>query len=80
MFRGLVVMLLGSAILVPFQCGTAATISVNTYGDVVANDGKCSLREAVTAVNTSAASGIRRLATEQIHDVRGLFSGAKSLA
>jgi len=49
--------LLGSAILVPLQYGNAATISVNTYVDDVANDGKCSLREAVTAVNTSAASG-----------------------
>jgi len=57
LFRSLVVLLIGSAILVPLQYGTAATISVNTYVDVVANDGKCSLREAVTAVNTSATSG-----------------------
>ena len=50
-------MFLGSAILVPLQSSNASTISVTTYVDVVANDGKCSLREAVTAVNTSAASG-----------------------
>lgn len=57
LFRSLVVILLGSAILVPLQRGNAATISVNTYNDVVAVDGACSLREAVTAVNKSAASG-----------------------
>jgi len=57
LLRNLKVILLGSAILVPLQYGSAATISVNTYVDPVANDGKCSLREAITAVNTGAASG-----------------------
>lgn len=36
----------------------AATISVNTVDDVVADDGQCSLREAITAVNLAAASGV----------------------
>ena len=35
----------------------AATITVNTTSDVVANDGQCSLREAITAANTNTASG-----------------------
>src|SRR3984957_5050761 len=35
----------------------ATTIAVTTTNDVVANDGVCSLREAITAVNTGAASG-----------------------
>jgi CSLREA domain-containing protein len=34
-----------------------AAIPVNTGADVVANDGKCSLREAVTAANANASSG-----------------------
>jgi CSLREA domain-containing protein len=41
------------------QRSNAATISVNTFNDVVAVDGACSLREAVTSVNKSAASGNR---------------------
>ena len=36
---------------------SAATIQVNTTDDVVANDGRCSLREAVNAANQDAASG-----------------------
>jgi len=35
----------------------AATIDVNTTGDTIANDGVCSLREAVIAANTNTASG-----------------------
>jgi CSLREA domain-containing protein len=35
----------------------AATIKVNTVQDAVAIDGFCSLREAITSVNTQAASG-----------------------
>lgn len=35
----------------------AATIDVTTTADVIANDGQCSLREAVTAANTDTASG-----------------------
>ena len=33
------------------------TITVNTTADTVANDGTCSLREAITSANTHAASG-----------------------
>jgi CSLREA domain-containing protein len=36
---------------------TAGTIHVTTTHDVVADDGKCSLREAITAANTNSASG-----------------------
>jgi CSLREA domain-containing protein len=35
----------------------AATIIVNSTADVVANDGQCTLREAILAANTNAASG-----------------------
>ena len=35
----------------------AATITVNTLDDTIADDGFCSLREAVIAANTNAASG-----------------------
>jgi CSLREA domain-containing protein len=35
----------------------AATINVTTTGDVVAEDGLCSLREAITAVNSQTAGG-----------------------
>src|SRR6478736_2018449 len=57
LYRILMAVLLGSVILVPLQRCNAAMISVNTFNDVVAVDGACSLREAVTAVNTGAASG-----------------------
>jgi CSLREA domain-containing protein len=36
---------------------SAATVNVNTTTDVVAVDGLCSLREAITSVNKQAASG-----------------------
>jgi CSLREA domain-containing protein len=35
----------------------ANTITVNSVADVVANDGQCTLREAIVAANTNAASG-----------------------
>ena len=35
----------------------AATINVNSTEDVIADDGKCTLREAVIAANADAASG-----------------------
>src|SRR5215208_4800175 len=35
----------------------AATITVNSTDDVAANDGKCTLREAITSANTNTASG-----------------------
>ncbi|MEO8190773.1 MAG: CSLREA domain-containing protein [Acidobacteriota bacterium] len=48
---GALLVLLGSA------SARAATITVNTASDVSANDGKCTLREAITAANTNTASG-----------------------
>ncbi len=35
----------------------ANTITVNSMADVAANDGQCTLREAITAANTNAVSG-----------------------
>lgn len=39
------------------QAAPTATITVNTTADTVADDGKCSLREAITAANTNVAVG-----------------------
>src|SRR5215471_12845789 len=36
---------------------TAATITVNSTNDIQANDGQCTLREAIIAANTNTASG-----------------------
>ena len=36
----------------------AATITVNSAADVAADDGQCTLREAINAANNNAASGI----------------------
>lgn len=36
----------------------AATITVNTTGDTIGNEGVCSLREAVIAANSNTASGV----------------------
>ncbi len=47
---------LAPLLLVPPIAG-AATIKVTTQQDVVADDGKCSLREAVSAANTNLPSG-----------------------
>src|SRR4051794_3140538 len=50
--------------LVAFVClcfalvaAQAATITVNSTADVAANDGQCTLREAIIAANTNTASG-----------------------
>ena len=45
------------AAIVPSTAARAATIAPNTTSDVVANDGQCSLREAITAARTHAPSG-----------------------
>src|SRR4051812_18168833 len=37
--------------------GALAAITVNTESDTTADDGHCSLREAITAANSDAASG-----------------------
>ena len=39
------------------SCAFAATITVNSTADTAANDGVCTLREAITAANTDTASG-----------------------
>ena len=56
------VLTLMAASALPFSGGTlparaGTTITVTTAIDVVANDGLCSLREAVTAANVNAPSG-----------------------
>ena len=43
-------------LLVP-SAAAAATITVNSTADTAANDGSCTLREAITAANTNTASG-----------------------
>jgi CSLREA domain-containing protein len=56
------VRLLGSlAIVAALAAGpaAAATITVNSYQDTVADDGECTLREAITAANDNVASGSR---------------------
>ena len=49
-------LLLLSLLLVP-GAGGAATITVNSTADTVANDGVCTLREAIIAANTNTPSG-----------------------
>src|SRR3990172_6675144 len=44
-------------LLAQAQHAHAETITVNSAADVVADDGVCTLREAITAANTDAASG-----------------------
>jgi CSLREA domain-containing protein len=51
----LLMTLLGT--LVGVQPAYAASIVVNSNADTVANDGVCTLREAITAANTNVASG-----------------------
>jgi CSLREA domain-containing protein len=46
-----------AAVLLPASGARAATIAVTTTADAVANDGSCSLREAITAATTDTASG-----------------------
>ncbi len=46
-----------SSLLSPAPVARAATIAVNSTADVIANDGQCTLREAIIAANTDTASG-----------------------
>jgi CSLREA domain-containing protein len=55
--RYLVVPLIIAAACAGMPDTQAATIFVNTVQDVVANDGQCSLREAITSANLKTASG-----------------------
>ena len=45
--------------LVPAMCAWGATITLNSTADAVTDDGVCTLREAILAANTNAASGAR---------------------
>ena len=51
----LLISLIGSAVYV--TPAHAASIVVNSSADTVADDGFCTLREAITAANTDTASG-----------------------
>ncbi len=55
----IVFLLLGFSVVVIHQkhVSAAATITVNTNLDTAADDGVCTLREAITAANTDTASG-----------------------
>src|SRR5262245_41675183 len=49
---------LGLALLLLLpQAASAATITVNSAGDTAANDGACTLREAIDAANNDVAPG-----------------------
>jgi CSLREA domain-containing protein len=52
-----VVVLTAALLGLTASAAMATTITVTTTADVVANDGQCSLREAITAANTDTASG-----------------------
>ena len=56
MRKHLILLLLGTAAAV----ADAATLSVNSLADTTADDGVCTLREAITAANTNTASGATR--------------------
>ena len=47
----------GTTALVPLAPVYAESIAVNSTADVVADDGVCTLREAITAANTDTPSG-----------------------
>jgi CSLREA domain-containing protein len=55
--RALLALVLGALVLAPASTARATTIPVSTNADTVADDGACSLREAITAANTDTASG-----------------------
>ena len=60
----------------------AATIVVNGTADVIANDGQCTLREAITAANTDTVSGAAagECAAGVITDTITLPAGTYTLA
>jgi CSLREA domain-containing protein len=49
--------ILAAGILFIGRLAMASTITVNSTADVAANDGQCTLREAIIAANTNTASG-----------------------
>lgn len=56
----LAIMFLQFGLIGSFLEAHAKTITVSTNSDIVANDGRCSLREAIAAANTDTASGSSR--------------------
>jgi CSLREA domain-containing protein len=54
---------------------SAATITVNGTGDTIAVDGACTLREAVTAANTNAASGDCPAGTAGLDQIQFAIAG-----
>ncbi len=52
-----IILLLAPMTVAPQVVVAATPITVNTFEDAVANDGRCSLREAVIAANSNVASG-----------------------
>jgi CSLREA domain-containing protein len=52
------ILLIIAVLLAGVVPATAATITVNSTADVRANDGICTLREAIIAANTNTASGV----------------------
>src|SRR5579862_3082517 len=52
-----VVRAIALAVLLVAEGGHASTITVNSTADVAADDGSCTLREAIVAANTNMASG-----------------------
>jgi len=57
MIRFIIAAVLASSLLIWPSPALGATINVNSAADTVADDGVCTLREAVTAANTNMASG-----------------------
>lgn len=60
--RGMATMVLIAGVLIaagatPTAVRAATTITVNSASDAAANDGHCTLREAITSANTNTASG-----------------------
>lgn len=55
--NGLAVLKKGATKPAFMTAGAGSTITVNSTADVIADDGQCSLREAIIAANTNAASG-----------------------
>ena len=56
-FRSLGRLACSGILLLAASSARAATITVNSMADVAANDGQCTLREAITAANTNTVSG-----------------------
>jgi len=55
--RPIVLGMAAAALLFPTAGLRAATITVNSVADVIANDGQCTFREALIAANSNTASG-----------------------